>query len=455
MFLDYSRKIIEYPCVSDGHGSKPLTPRQLEILQLCAEGFSDREIAKALGISVFTVGNHIRQVLRKTGSANRTEAVGNAFRDGLLSSDAVRASVREEIEAAATPEPKDPADTIPALIALPRKKESQVPGLDRHALRLIGALQQVLAHPESLPDLLGLFGRTFSSHIPMITWATPPGEDFISVTTAPAMGEDWQRRYDEYYAGENPLLPLVFSWPGDFFAVTEDYPMPPSFYRHPFYTEYCRTLDIVKALTWTVFPHDRWGVQLFLAQSPSPGPVSPADRELGILLFPHVRYTLTRLWERSAESAAASELGASRVQPFRTDHGLNGHRPLGMAETEAWFLLDSRGRLLLASSPGETMLQSGECLSLRHGMLRPLDPGQREQLSAAVSAAIAAAEGNRYAGPVSFPLRCNDPNTAVLTVSVIPLMPAGNPAPGPVERARVIVTVQSSVAGERHHLPGT
>ena len=60
-----------------------LSPREVEVLRLVAQGMSNREIGAALHISEHTAANHIRSILRKTGSANRTEATSYAHRRGL------------------------------------------------------------------------------------------------------------------------------------------------------------------------------------------------------------------------------------------------------------------------------------------------------------------------------------------------------------------------------------
>ena len=60
-----------------------LSAREVEVLQLVAQGMSNREIGAALHISEHTAANHIRSILRKTGSANRTEATSYAHRRGL------------------------------------------------------------------------------------------------------------------------------------------------------------------------------------------------------------------------------------------------------------------------------------------------------------------------------------------------------------------------------------
>jgi DNA-binding NarL/FixJ family response regulator len=60
-----------------------LTPREVEVLRLISEGCSNQEIASRLVISINTVTNHVKNILGKTGSSNRTEAAGFAHRHGL------------------------------------------------------------------------------------------------------------------------------------------------------------------------------------------------------------------------------------------------------------------------------------------------------------------------------------------------------------------------------------
>jgi non-specific serine/threonine protein kinase len=60
-----------------------LTPRERDVLQLLAEGLSDREIAEALSLSTRTVGWHVSHVLAKLGVESRTAAVAYAHRHGL------------------------------------------------------------------------------------------------------------------------------------------------------------------------------------------------------------------------------------------------------------------------------------------------------------------------------------------------------------------------------------
>jgi DNA-binding NarL/FixJ family response regulator len=63
-----------------------LSGRELEVLRLVARGLSNREIGAALFISEHTAANHVRSILRKTDSANRTEATAYAYGRGLVPS---------------------------------------------------------------------------------------------------------------------------------------------------------------------------------------------------------------------------------------------------------------------------------------------------------------------------------------------------------------------------------
>jgi DNA-binding NarL/FixJ family response regulator len=61
-----------------------LTARELEILQLLADGLSNREIASTLFISESTAANHVRSIFVKTGATNRTQAARYAAAQHLL-----------------------------------------------------------------------------------------------------------------------------------------------------------------------------------------------------------------------------------------------------------------------------------------------------------------------------------------------------------------------------------
>ncbi len=63
-----------------------LSARELDVLRLVSQGLSNREAGRALHLSEHTVANHMRSILRKTGTANRTEAATYAHRRGLTTS---------------------------------------------------------------------------------------------------------------------------------------------------------------------------------------------------------------------------------------------------------------------------------------------------------------------------------------------------------------------------------
>jgi LuxR family maltose regulon positive regulatory protein len=63
---------------------RPLSPRELEVLQLIAEGHSNREIANILVLSPSTVKVHTRSIYRKLDVNSRTQAVGRARSLDLL-----------------------------------------------------------------------------------------------------------------------------------------------------------------------------------------------------------------------------------------------------------------------------------------------------------------------------------------------------------------------------------
>jgi DNA-binding NarL/FixJ family response regulator len=63
---------------------KPLTRRELEVLELIAGGLSNKEIAIRLCLSTETVKSHVRVLLPKLGANSRAHAVAIALRQGLL-----------------------------------------------------------------------------------------------------------------------------------------------------------------------------------------------------------------------------------------------------------------------------------------------------------------------------------------------------------------------------------
>ena len=63
---------------------EPLSPRELEVLELLAAGRSNREIADQLVVALDTVKKHVSHLLDKLGAGNRTQAVARARELGLL-----------------------------------------------------------------------------------------------------------------------------------------------------------------------------------------------------------------------------------------------------------------------------------------------------------------------------------------------------------------------------------
>jgi DNA-binding NarL/FixJ family response regulator len=63
-----------------------LTPRELEVLRLLAEGRSNKVIGKTLFVSEVTVKSHVQSIFRKLHVLSRTEAVAVALHKGLLRS---------------------------------------------------------------------------------------------------------------------------------------------------------------------------------------------------------------------------------------------------------------------------------------------------------------------------------------------------------------------------------
>jgi len=64
---------------------KALTPRQLQLIRLVANGLTNKEIAANLNLSQFTVKNHLRRVMRQVEAASRHDAVNLVRAAGQLS----------------------------------------------------------------------------------------------------------------------------------------------------------------------------------------------------------------------------------------------------------------------------------------------------------------------------------------------------------------------------------
>jgi ATP/maltotriose-dependent transcriptional regulator MalT len=80
-----ARRILEASARDDGHSPLPeVTPRELEVLRLLAEGLTNEQIAEQLVVSEHTVHHHVTSIKRKLDLPSRTAAAAYAFRHGLL-----------------------------------------------------------------------------------------------------------------------------------------------------------------------------------------------------------------------------------------------------------------------------------------------------------------------------------------------------------------------------------
>jgi DNA-binding NarL/FixJ family response regulator len=65
-------------------GAETLTEREIEVLQLLAFGYTNRDIGQRLFISPDTVKTHLEHIYQKLGASDRTAAVAEAFRRSLI-----------------------------------------------------------------------------------------------------------------------------------------------------------------------------------------------------------------------------------------------------------------------------------------------------------------------------------------------------------------------------------
>jgi DNA-binding NarL/FixJ family response regulator len=77
-------KTREYKSEPDSKLPEPLSPRELEVLNLVVEGLSNQEIANKLIISLATAKTHVRNILGKLAVDDRTQAAVSAMRRGLV-----------------------------------------------------------------------------------------------------------------------------------------------------------------------------------------------------------------------------------------------------------------------------------------------------------------------------------------------------------------------------------
>jgi ATP/maltotriose-dependent transcriptional regulator MalT len=79
------RRLLDPSARDDGSSPLPeVTPRELEVLRLLADGLTNRQIAGRLVVSEHTVHRHVTSILRKLDLPSRTAAAAYAFRHSLL-----------------------------------------------------------------------------------------------------------------------------------------------------------------------------------------------------------------------------------------------------------------------------------------------------------------------------------------------------------------------------------
>jgi DNA-binding NarL/FixJ family response regulator len=83
-FIARVRRAIDRSSLPQGTNRSNLTPRELEVLKLLAEGLGQKKIAQALFITPKTVATHIQRILTKLDVHSRAEAVAYAHRNRIF-----------------------------------------------------------------------------------------------------------------------------------------------------------------------------------------------------------------------------------------------------------------------------------------------------------------------------------------------------------------------------------
>ena len=73
------------PLTDRGDGVDTLSAREIQVLQLVAEGKSNKDIGEKLGLSALTVKSHLARISRKLGTGDRSHLVAIAMRAGAIS----------------------------------------------------------------------------------------------------------------------------------------------------------------------------------------------------------------------------------------------------------------------------------------------------------------------------------------------------------------------------------
>lgn len=82
--IQLSKQIPSQGKSTAGGPFQPLSPREMEVLNLVVEGLSNKEIAEKLSIGVETVKTHIKHIMDKLAVSDRTQMAVKALRSGLV-----------------------------------------------------------------------------------------------------------------------------------------------------------------------------------------------------------------------------------------------------------------------------------------------------------------------------------------------------------------------------------
>ena len=72
------------PLVSAQNSRPDLTPRELQVLELIVRGRVNKQIAYSLNLSLYTVANHVKTILKKLDVQDRTQAATESIRRGII-----------------------------------------------------------------------------------------------------------------------------------------------------------------------------------------------------------------------------------------------------------------------------------------------------------------------------------------------------------------------------------
>ena len=399
-----------------------LSAREVQVLRLCAAGYSDKEIGRQLEISVYTVGHHVHRILRKLECANRAEAVAHGYRAGILP---------RPVEGSRTPA----ASTQGLVAVLPTGARSWRPELEGTTSRLVALLREALLNPKAWEWFLGELAQAFHSHLSLLTWVDYATPRMTSVTMSASMEPEWIRRYDEYYVRHYPAWDVMRQAPGDFFGATDDLDFPEGFTEGPFYREYMAAQNIARGIGWTVYVDETWVCTLFVGQSAEHGPTTPWERALGTALFPHVRHELRRLWSGGGPGAGAGLQEAERRELSAAEGA-----ELMSASGRGLLVLDASGMPVEVNEVAESMIDSGTWLFRDDHGITAVDERATAILREALEQTLGEGQQTDVVPPVSLLFRAADPCRPPLRGTLVPaasLDDAGGAAGSP--RAALIL----------------